>query len=557
MPRSNHNLNSAKERSMTIDKTADTVGAVESQLPCPLCKDKVNDNLGEHIKKRHGENEFKKAVLAAKKSGKTDPQIGTLFNITFRQLEGIITEAYGINISALKKPKKIEYWAPKNFKEETTTVWSFRQRGNWATHDGRYRGNWSPYIPRNVILKYSKPGDVILDYFIGSGTTAVETKLMGRRCIGRDINPAAIGLALENLKFSPPKALYEVYTINEPEVSEGDARDLSDISSNSIDLICAHPPYAGIINYSSNVEGDLSKLTIDKFLKEMEKVASESFRVLKPSGKCAILIGDTRKHKHIVPMGFRTIRVFLDAGFVLKELVIKRQHNCKTTGFWYDRSIKYNFLLLAHEYLPIFERPMQQNIAAHPFSRRDIFQGKTSVEKVDKAKKENLETTTVWIFPQPKMDEEIKRNLIGRFATPDSQYIEINFNEVDEELNIKTNNTPSLVYVSPPKKLNSEDDIALYRKAIKKFTKELSSFLAADGVFVIDTRDVRIDGLVYPIGVKLLEDMSSNNGFNIKEIVMVTPDNTENSVTTPINNDCLEIIHRYLLIFVLRRKVDK
>ena len=557
MPRSNHNLNSAKERSMMIDKTADTVGAVESQLLCPLCKDKVNDNLGEHIKKRHGENEFKKAVLAAKKSGKTDPEIGTLFNITFRQLEGIITEAYGINISVLKKPKKIEYWAPKNFKEETTTVWSFRQRGNWATHDGRYRGNWSPYIPRNVILKYSKPGDVILDYFIGSGTTAVETKLMGRRCIGRDINPAAIGLVLENLKFSPPKALYEVYTINEPEVSEGDARDLSDISSNSIDLICAHPPYAGIINYSSNVEGDLSKLTIDKFLKEMEKVASESFRVLKPSGKCAILIGDTRKHKHIVPMGFRTIRVFLDAGFVLKELVIKRQHNCKTTGFWYDRSIKYNFLLLAHEYLPIFERPIQQNIAAHRSSRRDIFQGKTSVEKVDKPKKENLETTTVWIFPQPKMDEEIKRNLIGRFATPDSQYIEINLNEVDEELNIKTNNTPSLVYVSPPKKLNSEDDIALYRKAIKKFTKELSSFLAADGVFVIDTRDVRIDGLVYPIGVKLLEDMSSNNGFNIKEIVMVTPDNTENSVTTPINNDCLEIIHRYLLIFVLRRKVDK
>ncbi|GAI25806.1 unnamed protein product, partial [marine sediment metagenome] len=148
-------------------------------------------------------------------------------------------------------------------------------------------------------------------------------------------------------------------------------------------------------------------------------------------------------------------------------------------------------------------------------------------------------------------------NLIGRFATPDSQYIEINLNEVDEELNIKTNNTPSLVYVSPPKKLNSEDDIALYRKAIKKFTKELSSFLAADGVFVIDTRDVRIDGLVYPIGVKLLEDMSPNNGFNIKEIVMVTPDNTENSVTTPINNDCLEIIHRYLLVFVLRRKVDK
>ena len=176
---------------------------------------------------------------------------------------------------------------------------------------------------------------MVLDYFVGSGTTAVETKLLGRRCIAKDINPAAIGLTLENLKFSLPKALFETYTIREPEVSVGDARDLSGISGNSIDLICAHPPYAGIINYSSKVEGDLSKLTVDKFLEEMERVASESFRVLKPGRKCAILIGDTRKHKHVVPIGFRTIRVFLDAGFALKELVIKRQHNCKTTGFWH------------------------------------------------------------------------------------------------------------------------------------------------------------------------------------------------------------------------------
>ena len=49
--------------------------------------------------------------------------------------------------------------------------------------------------------------------------------------------------------------------------------------------------------------------------------------------------------------------VYLNAGFKLRELVIKRQHNCKTTGFWYANSIKYNFLLLAHEYLPIFEKP--------------------------------------------------------------------------------------------------------------------------------------------------------------------------------------------------------
>jgi len=73
---------------------------------CPLCKVKVNGNLGEHLKKQHGNEEFKKAILNAKKYGMSDVEIGKVFGITFRQLEKIITEAYGINITVLKKPEK-------------------------------------------------------------------------------------------------------------------------------------------------------------------------------------------------------------------------------------------------------------------------------------------------------------------------------------------------------------------------------------------------------------------------------------------------------------------
>lgn len=316
-------------------ETNRTKNLVEPEVICPICHNYKSSQLGNHIRNEHSEKSFQQAVLEAKKSGMPDSRIGEIFGITFRQLEKIITDAYGINISVLKKPKKIKYWEPKIFKEETTTVWSFKQRGDWATHDGRYRGNWSPYIPRNVILKYSKPGDLVLDFFVGGGTTAVEAKLLGRRCIARDINPACIGLTKENLNFTLPLTLFENYPIFEPEVSIGDARNLSDIKDNDIDLICAHPPYAGIINYSPKVEGDLSKLSIKEFLEEIGKVAKESYRVLKPEGKCAILIGDTRKHKHVVPMGFQTINVFMDAGFKLRKLVIKREQDCKTTGCWY------------------------------------------------------------------------------------------------------------------------------------------------------------------------------------------------------------------------------
>ena len=47
---------------------------------------------------------------------------------------------------------------------------------------------------------------------------------------------------------------------------------------------------------------------------------------------------------------------FEAAGFKTKEIIIKEQHNCKATGFWKTNSVKYNFLLLAHEYLFVFRK---------------------------------------------------------------------------------------------------------------------------------------------------------------------------------------------------------
>lgn len=88
--------------------------------------------------------------------------------------------------------KKITKWEPDDFELETNTVWSFPERGKWATHDAKWRGNWSPYIPRNIILRYSQEGDYVLDQFAGGGTTLVEAKLLNRNIIGIDVNPVAL-----------------------------------------------------------------------------------------------------------------------------------------------------------------------------------------------------------------------------------------------------------------------------------------------------------------------------------------------------------------------------
>lgn len=245
-------------------------------------------------------------------------------------------------------PKKIPL-QPENFELETNTVWAFPDRGKWATHDAKYRGNWSPYIPRNVIMRYSKEGDVVLDQFVGGGTTAVEAKLTNRNLIGIDINPAAIEITNEKLNFD-----YE--SNSKIEIVQGDARKLSFIEDNSIDLICTHPPYADIIHYSEDIDGDMSLLPLKEFLFEIGKVAEESYRVLKKDKYCVILMGDTRKKGMVQPLAFETMRVFELAGFKTKEIIIKEQHNCKATGYWKTNSIKFNFLLLAHEYLFVFRK---------------------------------------------------------------------------------------------------------------------------------------------------------------------------------------------------------
>lgn len=182
---------------------------------------------------------------------------------------------------------------------------------------------------------------------MGSGTTLVEAKLLNRNAIGVDVNPQSISISETNLQF-------QCETNSKVHIRNGSATDLSFIKSGSIDFICTHPPYANIIRYSKEIGNDLSLLSVEDFLSEIEKVALEAYRVLKKGKMCAIMMGDMRKHGKVIPLGFKAMECFLKAGFTSKEIIIKEQHNCKSTEYWENRNN--NFLLLAHEYIFVFQK---------------------------------------------------------------------------------------------------------------------------------------------------------------------------------------------------------
>lgn len=236
-------------------------------------------------------------------------------------------------------------YEPKEFNMEKTSIWSFKERGVWATHKGDYRGNCPPQVIRNLLLKYTSEDDIVLDPFCGSGTTLIECKLLKRKSIGVDVNIEALKLTKSRLNFN-----YNDEYI--PKLIKGNATKLKFIPNNKIDFIFAHPPYADIIKYSNDIKEDISRLELDEFLNQIKLFSLECFRILKRDKFCCILIGDIRKKGNVIPLGFYIMNIFIKAGFSLKEIIIKEQHNCKMTDYWKDKKV--DFYLLAHEYIFVF-----------------------------------------------------------------------------------------------------------------------------------------------------------------------------------------------------------
>lgn len=258
-------------------------------------------------------------------------------------------------------------WAPEDFKLETTTVWDFPKRGDWAVHSGDYRGNWPPQLVRNLIERYTKPGDLVADAFVGGGTTLIEAWLLGRRSLGLDVSKLAIHTCRfkldEMARLADGDDRVSLDDNCRPVVLEQDAMQLSDaIKAQAaedcpVSLLCVHPPYLDSLSYTTGDARDLSRIgDPSEFIARLKLFAQEARKVVAPGGTCAVLIGDVRKKGQVSPLGFETLSAFTEAGFAVDEVVIKRQNRDRSSEFYYGQNARR--LMMAHEYLLILSKSL-------------------------------------------------------------------------------------------------------------------------------------------------------------------------------------------------------
>jgi hypothetical protein len=242
----------------------------------------------------------------------------------------------------------------------TDSLWVLPKRDTAGAHLGWYWGNFIPQIPHQLMLRYTKKGDWVLDPFVGSGTTLIECRRLGRNGIGVELNSEVAARAGDLLRQE--KNRHSIRT----EILIGDSRTigarsvLDNLGVKQVQLLVMHPPYHDIISFSED-DNDLSNAaTTEQFLKMFGDVLDNLDPVLERGRYFALVIGDKYAKGEWIPLGFYCMSEVLKRAYSLKSIVVKNFEETRAKRdqkqLWRYRALVGGFYIFKHEYIFIFKK---------------------------------------------------------------------------------------------------------------------------------------------------------------------------------------------------------
>lgn len=255
----------------------------------------------------------------------------------------------------------IENW--KELDINVDSLWMINERDKSGKHSNIYHGNFIPQIPNQLIRRYTKKGETVLDTFLGSGTTLYECERLGRDFIGFDINEVIIS-QVEGVMRDSKKVNYVIDKCDSSNKKEFDVKitkAFEKLKKESVDFLIMHPPYMDIVKFTDKRE-DLSKIDdLTVFVNAFLKVVKNGLSVLKKDKYFSIVVGDVYKKSEVIPLAFyiidaikRNFKVKLK-GVVIKNIEGNRGKLGKG-GIWRYRAMKSDYFIFKHEYILVFKK---------------------------------------------------------------------------------------------------------------------------------------------------------------------------------------------------------
>lgn len=243
---------------------------------------------------------------------------------------------------------------------QTDSLWLVASRERGGARSARYWGNFVPQIPHQMMRRYTKAGDWVLDVFAGSGTSLIEGQRLGRNTIGIELQPRVARMARKAVASEPNAFGVTSQVICGDSATIDLNKALRAHGQSSAQLVIMHPPYFDIIKFSDD-ERDLSNApSVEAFLDTIGRVVDNVTPVLDRGRYLAVVIGDKYANGEWVPLGFRTMEAIQQRGFLLKSVVVKNfdQTTAKRQQkeLWKYRALAGGFYVFKHEYIFVFKK---------------------------------------------------------------------------------------------------------------------------------------------------------------------------------------------------------
>jgi DNA modification methylase len=244
----------------------------------------------------------------------------------------------------------------------STTLWEYPSQhySAWLDDEGKvhrssrpmqgdkaYEGATPSWVIWQLLVRYTREKDLVVDPMCGSGTTIDVARDLGRRGMGYDLAPSR------------------------PDIFRADARTLP-LEDGVADFVFVDPPYSTHINYSDDPAciGKLDAADGDGpggYYDAMRRVIGEMHRVLRSRRYCAIYVSDSWRKRAKGDAGEGT-GVFMPIGFELFAMArqhmrpvdiiaVARKNEKLERGNWRKAAVDGNFFLRGFNYLMIFKKP--------------------------------------------------------------------------------------------------------------------------------------------------------------------------------------------------------
>ncbi len=272
------------------------------------------------------------------------------------------------------EPSHINCLTAKEWIKCQLGVWQFSYEGRDIRDKTKHPATFPIALARRCIELFSHQGELVVDPFVGSGTTLLAARDANRNAAGFDIHADYIALSQERL------AQESLFTETQQIAILDDARNIAHyLDEESITWIVTSPPYANLLNrarlnksrrgkarkngqyqkveqYSQSSE-DLGTLYLDEYAEAMAEIFAGILPLLKKKGHCVINVPDMWWQNKRITIHVAVIEALRSVGYELRNTIIWDRLNIVNNIGIFGWPNNYITMGTTFEYLLDFWRP--------------------------------------------------------------------------------------------------------------------------------------------------------------------------------------------------------